>query len=127
MTAASGKNHKGLLRFDLVDEDGWEWIVLSLSPDANASASASDHDYDHDCDCSETAKHNPRRQLVQLDLSPATKLKVNGSYNRFSWTSDGIRDTDDKKVYYTLDGDREGWAGEGVVSDIELMTWGKAK
>ena len=90
------REQKGLLRFDIIDEEGWEWIVLRLSNDAPSSI-------------------HKRRTLEQLDLSNEAKFKVNDRRYRFSWTNDGMRDTDDKKVKFTTDSD------DVVVSDIDLI------
>lgn len=76
---------KGILRFDVIDEHGWEWYVIYKQPnDAKCTAS-------------------PASLGVRYyDLDGSLKAKVNSRSEGFSWTTDGRRIVEDKKVWVTL-------------------------
>jgi len=94
MTASEHpRRKKGLLQFEIIDEQGWQWSVLHLAPDSSSSS--------------------PSQNLVCSELSHEARRKVNDRRNRFSWTSDGRRDIDDKKVWVVLESPR------AVVQDQE--------
>ena len=71
---------KGILRFDIIDENGWQWTVLHLD--------------------------KRTRLLEVLELTEEARAAVNERCNRFSWTKDGKqRDIEDEKVLFHLDQD----------------------
>ena len=70
---------KGLLRFDIIDEDGWQWTVLHLNKQT--------------------------REIEVLELTEDARAAVNDKRNRFSWTGDGRRDIEDKRVHFECQDD----------------------
>jgi hypothetical protein len=81
---------KGLLRFDIIDEDGWQWTVLHLDKET--------------------------KSLEVLGLDEEARAAVNDRQNRFSWTKDGRRDIDGKKVLFQFHSSKP-----NVVAALELV------
>ena len=89
----SSRPRKALLRFDIIDEDGWQWIALALHPKT--------------------------KLLEELELSVKVRAAVNDRGRRFSWTDGGQRIMEDRRVHIWTEEGREN--GSTVVADV--MVW----
>lgn len=89
---------KALLRFNVVDQDGWQWFVMYGEPPRPH--------YDSGVEF-EANQPVPRREgskpvVMYADLVGAARDKVNDRQHRFSWLDDGRRSIEDRKVWLTL-------------------------
>lgn len=89
---------KALLRFNVVDQDGWQWFVMYGEPPRPHYDSGVELD---------TNQPAPRREgsnpvVMYADLVGAVRGKVNNRQHRFSWLDDGRRIIEDRKVWLTL-------------------------
>ena len=89
---------KALLRFNVIDEDGWQWFVMYEEPPQPRYDSGVELDTNQP-----VPRHAERKPVIMYaDLVGAARDKVNDRQNRISWLDYGRRIIEDRKVWLTL-------------------------